>query len=146
MSLVKAKGPIPKKLAHKRRVVKNAPVPRKPLPKVKPGKKPYKWKRKPTPKDEKAFITAAHATRQCALTKKWGKECRPPLTFQHPQGLRYRGTSRKGDAKLGFMLCWGHHQEGPNSIREMGIKAWEKKYGPQEQHAAGCRKRIKDNG
>lgn len=126
MSLVKAKGPIPKQLEHRRRVAK---------------KGPYKWKKPPVPREDSDYMAAARGA-GCVLSNKWAHECVAPMTFQHPQGLRYRGTSTKGPVKDGFGLCSGHHTVGPNSITEMGIRAWEKKYGPQEQHAAACRLRL----
>lgn len=52
----------------------------------------------------------------------------------------------KGPVEEGFGLCTGHHLNGPNSIENMGIRTWERKYGSQEEHAEECRRRMKMKG
>lgn len=103
MTIVKAKGPIPKKLPHRHKPPRN-------------GSK------------EGRQHMALVATLPCSLYVNYHNECRGRTTVAHKDGA---GMALKSSDFETLALCEGHHLWGPHSITEMGVKAWERKYGSQ---------------
>lgn len=106
MTIVKVQGPIPKKLAHQRR---NPP-------------------RNGTAVALR-YRDAVHKL-PCCLVMNWGTECQGDTTWAHRDGA---GMALKDFYYNSFACCAGHHLYGPHSIGEMGVKKWERKYGPQDK-------------
>lgn len=104
MTIVKVQGPIPKKLAHRRRTT--------PRNGTKAGK----------------LHMALVATLPCSLYVNWGNECEGRTTVAHKDGA---GMALKSSDFETMALCEAHHLFGRHSIAQMGIKAWERKYGSQ---------------
>lgn len=139
MPIIIKKGPIPKELTHKRR-----------------GKLPPPWwmqdaidahkaltKAERTERKAEAEWFAAVAKLTCCLSLNWGPECRGRTTVAHTDGA---GMGMKSHYKKTFAGCEGHHLHGPNSIGEMGVKKWVKKYGPQSKYVAVTIHRLKMAG
>lgn len=82
---------------------------------------------------------AAVAKLPCCLALNWSAECVGRTTVAHKDGA---GMALKHPDTETMAICEGHHLRGPNSIGEMGVKAWERKYGPQRYYAELTRYRI----
>lgn len=115
MTIVKVQGPIPKKLTHQRR---DAP-------------------RNGTAVADR--YAAAVRGLPCCLVMNWGNECFGDTTWAHQDGA---GMALKAFYHQTFACCVGHHLYGPNSIGHMGVKAWERKYGPQSKWIWQTREKI----
>lgn len=115
MTIVKVQGPIPKKLVHKRR---EAP-------------------RNGTAVADR-YRDAVHKL-PCCLAMNWGSECFGDTTWAHRDGA---GMALKAPYHQTFACCTGHHLWGTNSIGQMGVKAWERKYGPQSKWIWQTREKI----
>lgn len=117
MTIIKSQGPIPKRSAYHRRVVDS----------------------NKTPAAKVRF--AAIAKQPCALYVNWGNECNGRTTVAHQDGA---GMALKSPYDKTFACCEGHHLLGPNSIAHMGVRAWERKYGPQSKWIEITNYRMKE--
>lgn len=80
------------------------------------------------------------AEQRCALLYNYGSECSGRTTVAHRDGA---GMALRSSDFETFACCEGHHLRGPNSIAQMGVKAWESKYGPQSFYIWQTRYRIR---
>lgn len=85
------------------------------------------------------------ASLPCCLALNWGQECKGRTTVAHKDGA---GMALKAPYPHTFACCQGHHLAdfGPNSIGKMGVKGWERKYGPQDKYIAVTQYRLKLKG
>lgn len=111
MTISRTNGPLPKKLPHRRRVVKTNGT--------KAGREHM----------------ARVATLPCCLYLNYGADCGGRTTCHHPQGMDFRAGFRRASDFDVIALCEAHHQgiEGKfkNSITHLGIKAWTARHGAE---------------
>lgn len=136
MSIITKKGPIPKALPHKRRG-KLPPAPWE-VEAMEASRALTKAERAEQKAQAEWF--GAVAKQACCLALNWGPECVGRTTVAHTDGA---GMGMKSHYKKTFACCEGHHLRGPNSIGQMGVKAWTKKYGPQSKYVAVTQHRLR---
>jgi hypothetical protein len=67
--------------------------------------------------------------------------CRQPPQIHHLIGIKYRGMGQKADDVFTIPLCLYHHT-GPEGIHTLGKRAWEAKYGFQDDWLEETERRI----
>lgn len=55
-----------------------------------------------------------------------------PACLHHLTGIKYRSTGKKASDAHVIPLCHRHHQ-GQDGIHAIGMRAWEKRFGTQQE-------------
>ena len=69
--------------------------------------------------------------------------CGQPPQIHHLIGIKYRGMGQKASDENTIPLCL-HHHTGAQGIHQLGKRAWELKYGAQDELLADTNRKIEE--